>query len=395
MAVVVDAVRTPRGKAKAGGGLSAAAPVDLLGSVLRALVERTGVETARIDDVVIGCATQTGEQGANIAKTAALLAGLGEGVPGATVNRFCASGLDAVNLAAAKVDSGAEHLVVAGGVESVSRVPMFSDDGPLYADPRIARETGFVHMGVAADLVATLERFTQEELNAYGVRTHQRAARAWDEGVFDRSLVLVEGTPLESDEHVRRDVTMESLAGMEPAFSGVGASGMDAIALDRYPQLSEIRHLHHRGNSPSLADGAGAVLVASEEAAREMGLSVRARIVSWANHSVDPVIMLTAGQEAIRKALARAGMGPGDVDRFEFAEAFAALCLKFERDLDVDPERFNANGGTIAMGHAFGATGSILTATLLDEMERSDVSVGVVGISGAAGLGVGTILERV
>lgn len=393
MAVIVDAVRTPRGKAKAGGGLSAAAPLDLLGSVLRALVARTGVEPGSIDDVVIGCATQTGEQGANIAKTAALLCGLGEGVPGVTVNRFCASGLDAVNLAAAKVDAGGEDLVIAGGVESVSRVPMFSDDGPLYADPRIAQETGFVHMGVAADLVATLEGFSRDELDGYGVRTHERAARAWDEGVFDRSLVLVTGTPLERDEHVRRDVTMESLAGMEPAFSGLGA--MDAIALDRYPHLTEIRHVHHRGNSPSLADGAGAILVASDEAAREMGLPVRARIVSWANHSVDPVIMLTAGQEAIRKALTRAGMEPADVDRFEFAEAFAALCLKFERDLGVTPERFNANGGTIAMGHAFGATGSILTATLLDEMERADVSVGVVGISGAAGLGVGTVLERV
>lgn len=393
MAVIVDAVRTPRGKAKVGGGLSAAAPLDLLGSVLRALVARTGVEPGSIDDVVIGCATQTGEQGANIAKTAALLCGLGEGVPGVTVNRFCASGLDAVNLAAAKVDAGGEDLVIAGGVESVSRVPMFSDDGPLYADPRIAQETGFVHMGVAADLVATLEGFSRDELDGYGVRTHERAARAWDEGVFDRSLVLVTGTPLERDEHVRRDVTMESLAGMEPAFSGLGA--MDAIALDRYPHLTEIRHVHHRGNSPSLADGAGAILVASDEAAREMGLPVRARIVSWANHSVDPVIMLTAGQEAIRKALTRAGMEPADVDRFEFAEAFAALCLKFERDLGVTPERFNANGGTIAMGHAFGATGSILTATLLDEMERADVSVGVVGISGAAGLGVGTVLERV
>ena len=394
MAVIVDAVRTPRGKAKPGGGLSDVKPVELLTTVMRSIVERSGIDAELIEDVVIGCATQTGEQGADIARTAALLAGLPEDTPGVTINRFCASGLDAVNMAAAKVDGGQEGLVLAGGVESVSRVPMFSDDGPLYTDPRIGDQIGFVHMGVAADLVATVEGFSQEELDVYGVTTHHRAAAAWREGVFDRSLTLVEGSSLQTDEHVRSDTTLDDLREMEPAFAGVGAGGQDELALRRYPEIGEMKHMHHRGNSPSLADGAGAVLIASDTIAREMALPVRSRIRAFANTGVDPVIMLTAGQKAAQIAIDRAGMKVEDVDRFEFAEAFAALCLKFERDLDIDPERFNPNGGTIAMGHAFGATGSILVATLLDEMERSGSTTGVVAISGAAGMGVATVLER-
>lgn len=394
MAVIVDAVRTPRGKAKAGGGLAHLTPLQLACAVIEAIVERTGVDPATIDDVVLGCATQTGEQGANIARTAALLAGLGDGVPGVTINRFCASGLDAVNLAAAKIDAGVDDIVLAGGVESVSRVPMFSDDGPLYADPAVTAATGFVHMGIAADLVATLEGFSREELDGYGIRSHRRAAEAWAGGVFHPSLVVPNGA-IDRDEHVRPDTTIEQLAAMEPAFADVGAGGMDLVALARHPHLERIEHLHHRGNSPSLADGAGAVLVTSAQRAGDLGLPVRARISSSANRAVDPVVMLTAGQDAVVEALVRAGMAARDVDRFEFAEAFAALCLKLERDLAVAPERFNANGGTIAMGHAFGATGAILMATLLTEMERSDCEVGVVGISGAAGLGVATVIERI
>ena len=398
MAVIVDAVRTPRGKAKPSGGLAGASPLDLLTTVISAIVDRTGVDPSEIGDVVVGCATQTGEQGANIAKTGALLAGLGPETSGMTVNRYCASGLEAVNLAAAKVDAGLEEFVLAGGVESVSRVPMFSDDGPMWSDPVVSEATGFVHMGIAADLVATLEGFERDQLDEYGVATHRRAARAWREDVFSPSLVLVTGEDvgprLETDEHIRPDASIEQLQTMEPAFSEIGAAGMDRVALDHHPRLSGIRHLHHRGNSPSLADGAGAVLIASETRARELGLTSRGRIRSSANRSVDPVIMLTAGQDAAEVAIERAGLAAADVERVEFAEAFAALCLRFMRDTGIGPDRFNVNGGTIAMGHAFGATGAILTATLLDELEHSDTEVGVVAISGAAGLGAATVIER-
>ena len=398
MAVIVDAVRTPRGKAKPTGGLAGAAPLDLLTTVIEAVVDRTAIDPSEIGDVIVGCATQTGEQGANIAKTAALLAGLGPEASGVTVNRYCASGLEAVNIAAAKVDAGFEEVVLAGGVESVSRVPMFSDDGPMWSDPAISEATGFVHMGIAADLVASLEGFDRDELDRYGAGTHQRAARAWRDGVFQPSLVLVtdeNGQPrLETDEHIRPDVEVDQLRSMAPSFTELGAAGMDRFALERYPELGEIRHLHHRGNSPSLADGAGAVLVASESRARDLGLPTRGRIRAAANRSVDPVIMLTAGQEAATAAIESAGLTPSDVDRVEFAEAFAALCLRFMRDMGIGGDRFNVNGGTIAMGHAFGATGAILTATLLDELEHSDTEIGLVGISGAAGLGAATVIER-
>lgn len=398
-AVVVDAVRTPRGKAKPGGGLAGVAPLDLVVHLLRALEIRNGLDSADVDEVLLGCATQTGEQGGNLARTAALMAGWADSVSGATINRFCASGLEAVNLAAAKVETGHARVVVAGGVESVSRVPMFADDGPLYADTRVAGEVGFVHMGIAADLVATLEGFSREELDEYAVESHRRAAAGWAGGRFARALVCVDdpddGRRLTMDEHVRNDTTVERLAAMEPAFADLGASGQDAIALRRHPWLEKIRHVHHRGNSPALADGAGAVLVTSEKRAAELGWRPRARIVATGSHSVDPVVMLTAGQTAVEKAIARAGLAMDDVDRFEFAEAFAALCVKFLRDLGVGPDRFNVNGGTIAMGHAFGATGAILTATLLDEMELSDVETGVVGISGAAGVGAAAVLQRV
>ena len=387
------------GKAKPGGGLSGVAPLKIVTQMLSALQRRGDLDPAVVDDVIIGCATQTGEQGGNIAKTAALEVGWPDSVPGVTINRFCASGLDAVNLAAAKIQAGMADVVVAGGVESVSRVPMYADNGPLYTDPAVAAATGGgVFMGVAADLVATLEGFDREELDAYGVESHQRAAAAWEAGRFDRSLALIEDAaghvPLATDEHVRADASREQAAAMAPAFAEMGAAGQDAMILERFPSLAQVRHFHHRGNSPSLADGGGAVLVMSESRATELGSTPRAAIRSGATSSVDPVIMLTAGQLAVERAVARAGIALDDVDLFEFAEAFAAVCLKFQRDLGVGSERFNVNGGTIAMGHAFGATGAILTATLLDELERRGGRFGVVGISGAAGLGVATVLSR-
>jgi acetyl-CoA C-acetyltransferase len=297
------------------------------------------------------------------------------------------------------VQAGADDLIVAGGVESVSRVPMFSDGAPLWTDADVIRRVGSIHMGVAGDLVATLEGFAREELDAYGVLTQQRAASAWGEGRFARSLVPATDDAgkvvLDHDEHVRTDATIERLAAMEPAFAELGADGQDALALARHPELERIEHLHTRGTSPSLADAAGLVLVGSLEAAERLGLAPRARIVSTAVRSVDPVTMLTAGQLAVEDALARAKLTPDDVDLFEFAEAFAALCLKFRRDLGVGPDRFNVNGGTIAMGHAFGATGAILLATLVDELERREGRYGVVAVSGAAGLGVGAVVERV
>lgn len=398
-AVIVDTVRTPRGKAKPGGGLSAVTPLQMVTQLLQALERRNGFPPGLVDDVILGCATQTGEQGGNLARTAALLAGWGESVPGVTINRFCASGLDAVNLAAAKITAGMADVVVAGGVESVSRVPMYADEGPLYTDPMVAAQTGGgLFMGVAADLVATLEGFEREELDDYGVQSHRRAAAAWAAGRFDRSLVLVEDASgqvtLATDEHVRPGSTAEEAAALEPAFASIGTTGHDAAVFARFPELVEIRHLHHRGNSPSLADGAGAVLVMSEARATDLGLTPRAAVRAAATASVDPIVMLTAGQVAVERAAAAAGIRLADIDLFEFAEAFAAVCLKFQRDLEVGPERFNVNGGTIAMGHAFGATGAILTATLLDEMERRGAGTGVVGISGAAGLGVATVLER-
>lgn len=392
-----DGVRTPRGKASPRGGLAGVTPLEMTRTVLGELVSRSGIDPHQIEDVILGIASQTGPQGGNLAKTAALVAGFPDTVPGVTLNRFCASGIDAINDAVGRIAAGAADVVVAGGVESVSAVPMFSDQGPLWADPEVAAATGFVHMGIAADLVATLEGFDREEVDEYGVDTHHRAARAWKDGRFDRSLVTVpapNGT-LTTDEHIRPDVDLAQAAALEPAFVEIGADGMDAIALDRFPEVSSIRHVHHRGNSPSLADGAGAVIVASEAGIEAAGLTPRARVTSFATVSVDPVIMLTSGQEATLRALDRVGLGPDDVDRFEFAEAFAALCLKFQRDLGVERDRFNPNGGTIAMGHAFGATGAILTVCLLDELERSGTDRGVVAVSGAAGLGVATVVELV
>lgn len=392
-AYILDTVRTPRGKASPKGGLAGVKPIDLLATLYQALQERNGLETAVFSNVILGCVTQTAEQGANLAKISALYAGLGDHIPGLTLNSFCTSGLEATGYAATRVAAGLDDLIIAGGVESVSRVPMFSDNGPWYNDPQVSQGTGFVHMGIAADLVATLERFERPLLDAYGVRSHQRAADAWKNGRFAPSLVPINGFAY--DEHIRPDTTLEKLALLEPAFAQMGADGVDSLLLQRYPSLSHIRHLHHRGNSPALADGAGLVLVGSRKTADKLGLRPRARVRAIASTSVDPVIMLTAGQTAIEKVLKTAELTVADVNLFEFAEAFAALCLKLQHDLTIPDDKLNVNGGTIAMGHAFGATGAILTATLLDELERRDSQTGVVAISGAAGLGAAMVLERV
>ncbi|MFJ2742781.1 acetyl-CoA C-acyltransferase [Streptomyces sp. NPDC087440] len=386
---VLDYVRTPRGKGSPRGALHGTSPVELVVALQHALVER-GLRADAVEDVMIGTASQVDEQGANLARTATLLAGWGHGVPGGTLNRFCASGIDAVAQTAARLKSGdLGRLAVAGGVESTSRVPMFSDRGPLFCDPATVRTIGSVHMGIAADLNATLEGFTREELDAYGLETQHKAAAARAEKRSARSLVPVAG--LDHDELVRPQTTADSLAALEPAFAELGAQGQDALALAAHPEAGTVRHLHTVGTSPALADGAALLVLGTDHAAGPP----RARIVASATASTDPVIMLTAGQTAVERVLAKAGLRPADVDVFQFAEAFAALCLRLRRDLAVGPERLNPGGGTIATGHAFGATGAIMVGECVEELERTGGRYGVASVSGAAGLGVAVLVERI
>lgn len=392
--VLVEAVRTPRGKAKADGGLAGVTPLDLLGAVLRAAVERAGLDGGAIDEVVVGCASQVDGQGSNLARTAVLTAGLPDRVPGLTINRLCSSGLDAIAVGAGLIASGQAEVVLAGGVESVSRVPMFSDRGPLWGDPDVIERIGSVHMGISADLIATEEGFGRDELDAYGERTQRLALQAWASGHHRRSLVVPPGASTDTDEHVRPGVTVERLAGMPPAFADLGAQGQDALALSRIDGPGRIEHLHSRGTSPSLADGAAMTVLAGREAADRLGLRARARVVGSASASCDPVRMLLGGQWAVERLLNRCGVGADDIDVVEFAEAFAALCLKFQRDLGITGDRFNPNGGTIAMGHAFGATGAILATGLIDELEAREGRYGVAAVSGAAGTGTAVLFER-
>ena len=392
--VLLDGVRTPRGKAKADGGLGQVAPLTLVETVLTAALERAGVPAEAVDEVVLGCASQIDGQGGDLARTAVLTAGLPDTVPGMTVNRFCSSGLDAVAVGAGLIASGQADVVLAGGVESVSQVPMFSDRGPLWSDRDVMGRVGAVHMGIAADLVATEEGFERPELDAYGERTQRLAREAWDRGAYDRSLVVPEGATIDRDEHVRDDVRLDALAELPPAFAELGASGQDDLALSHVDGVDEITHLHTRGTSPSVADGAAMTVLASADAARRLGIAPRARIAGTTSAGCDPVRMLLAGQTAVERALDRAGWTSRDLDVVEFAEAFSALCLRFQRDLGVDDDRFNPNGGTIAMGHAFGATGAILLTGLVDELERRDARRGVAAVSGAAGSGAAVLVER-
>jgi len=398
-ALILDYVRTPRGKASAKGSLSDRSATDLLVHLQGALAVRTGLDTGLVGDVVVGCASQVDEQGANIARTSAILAGWGDEVPGVTLNRFCASGIDAVAQTAARLRSGDLDLAVAGGVESVSRVPMFADRGPLWADPATVRTVGSVHMGVAADLNATIEGFRRDDLDRYGVETQDKAAAAWSTGVFSRSVVAVpaseSGPGLAQDELVRPGTRLEGLAALPPAFAQLGAEGQDEIALNAFNGVPAIEHLHTLGTSPQMADAAALLLLGTAESAEAVGIAPRGRVLAAVTTAVNPVVMLTAGQRAVEEVIARAGLRPADIEVFEFAEAFSALCLRFRRDLDAGPERMNPNGGTMAMGHAFGATGAILVGSCLEELERRDGRYGVAAVSGAAGLGVAVLLERI
>ena len=397
-AFVFDAIRTPRGRGKASGSLYEVKPITLLTGVLKELQKRHNLDTSQVDDVVMGCVTPVGEQGSCIAKTAALAAGWDFRASGVQLNRFCASGLEAVNMAAQKVRSGWEDLVVAGGVESMSRVPMGTDGGPWACDPETAFDTAFIPQGISADLIATLEGFSREQVDEFALRSQQRAGAARDSGRFKRSLVPVQDATgvviLDHDEFIRSQTTLEGLGALKTSFDKMGEMGYDAVAIQRYPQVERIKHVHTPGNSSGIVDGAAAVLIGSEEKGKQLGLTPRARIVSVALSGADPTIMLTGPMPAARKALARAKMQIEQIDLFEINEAFAVVPMKFMKEMHVAEEIVNVNGGSIAMGHPLGATGAMLLGTLIDELERRKLRFGLATLCVGGGMGIATIVER-
>jgi acetyl-CoA C-acetyltransferase len=398
-AYLYDHVRTPRGKGKKDGSLHQATPVWLLSTLLRAMQQRLSLDTALVDDVVLGCVTPVGEQGADIARTAVLDADWAQTVAGVTQSRFCASGLESVNLAGAKVASGYEDLVVAGGVESMSRWPMGSDGGAWFMDPRVNQKLGFVPQGVGADLIATLEGWGRDDVDRFALQSHHRAAAARAEGRFARSIVPVHdiaGLPLlAEDETIRPNASLEAMAKLDPSFAMMGQMGFNATALRKYTTVERIDHMHHAGNSSGIVDGAALMLVGSKEGGAKAGLKPRARIRAAAVIGSEPTIMLTGPTPACRKALAKAGMAASDIDLWEINEAFAVVPMKTARDLGVSLDRVNVNGGSIAMGHPLGATGCIILGTLLDELERRDLSTGCATLCVGGGMGIATIIERV
>jgi len=400
-AFVYDHIRTPRGKGKAVGSLHEVKPVDLVVGLLDEIKARNpGLDPHRVDDVVLGVVTPIGDQGGDIAKTAALAAGYPETVAGVQLNRFCASGLEAVNQAAARVRSGFEDLILAGGVESMSRVPMGSDGGAWAMDPATALTTGFVPQGIGADLIATLGGWTRADVDAYAAESHHRAAKAWANGYFADSVVPVKDrnglTVLDHDELIRPDTTPEGLAGLKPSFAQMGKdAGFDDVALEKYHWVPAIDHVHHAGNSSGIVDGAAIVAIGSEQAGTELGLTPRARIVATAVSGADPTIMLTGPAPATRKALAKAGLEVSDIDLFEMNEAFAAVAMRFMQDMGITHEITNVNGGAIAMGHPLGATGAMILGTLVDELQRRDQRRGLATLCIGGGMGIATIVELV
>ena len=397
-ALIFDAIRTPRGKGKADGALHSVKPVTLVAGLLTALAQRSELDTQQVDDIVLGCVTPVGDQGADIAKTAALVADWAISVAGVQVNRFCASGLEAVNLGAMKVRSGFEDLVVVGGVESMSRVPMGSDGGAWVLDPHTNLHSHFTPQGIGADLIATLEGFTREDVDTFALHSQQKAARARADGSFNKSLIAVQDQNgivlLDHDEFIRGDSTLEGLGKLKPSFEMMGQMGFDATALRVYSHVERINHVHTPGNSSGIVDGAALMLIGSEAKGRELGLQPRARIVATAVTSTDPTIMLTGPAPATRKALAKAGLRVEDIDLFEVNEAFASVVLKFIQDMRVDPARVNVNGGSIAMGHPLGATGCAILGTLLDELEARQQRYGLATLCVGGGMGIATIIER-
>jgi len=398
-AYIFDAIRTPRGRGKHSGALHTVRPIDLLAGVLGELRDRHELDTSQIDDVVVGCVTQTGEQGTCIARLAALQAGYDTDVPGVTLNRFCASGLEAINNAAAMVASGFYDVVVAGGVESMSRVEMGADGGAMF-DPSFQWKVGSVPQGISADLIATLRGIGRSDVDHYAAESQRRAAAAVERGAFDQSLVAVRdmnGLPLlEVDEHPRPGTTAESLSALQPSFQMMGEQfGVHALVRKKYPQVDRIDHVHHAGNSSGIVDGAAAVLVGSREAGEKLGLKPRARIRSVGLSGTEPLIMLLGPMPASRKALDKAGMTASDIDLFEVNEAFAVVPMAFMQDMGVSHDQVNVNGGAIAYGHPLGATGAMLLGTLLDELEARDQTVGLATLCVGGGMGIATIIERV
>ncbi|MEV7843530.1 MULTISPECIES: acetyl-CoA C-acetyltransferase [Streptomyces] len=400
-AFVYDAIRTPRGRGKANGALHGTKPIDLVVGLIHEIQGRfPDLDPAAIDDIVLGVVSPLGDQGSDIARIAAIAAGLPDSVAGVQENRFCASGLEAVNLAAAKVRSGWEDLVLAGGVESMSRVPMGSDGGAWAMDPMTSFETGFAPQGIGADLIATIEGFSRRDVDEYAALSQERAAAAWKDGRFARSVVPVRDRNgllvLDHDEHMRPGTTADSLAGLKPSFAAIGdMGGFDAVALQKYHWVEKIDHVHHAGNSSGIVDGAALVAIGSKEVGERYGLTPRARIVSAAVSGSEPTIMLTGPAPATRKALAKAGLTIDDIDLVEINEAFAGVVLRFVKDMGLSLDKVNVNGGAIALGHPLGATGAMILGTVIDELERRDQRFGLVTLCVGGGMGVATIVERI
>lgn len=397
-AYIFDAIRTPRGKGKQGGALYECKPIDLVKSLLDALVVRNNLPTEEVEDLILGCVTPVEDQGANLAKAALLYAGWDHRVAGFQLNRFCASGLEAINLAAGKIRSGWEELIVAGGLESMSRVPMESDRGALLFDPAVISKVGYVPQGISADLIATRESFSREDLDFYALQSQTRAGFAWENNYFKKSIIPILDQNglliLEKDEHLRPGTTLEKLAALRPAFKTAGETGFDFLALETYPEIEKVHHLHTAGNSSGIVDGAALTLIGSAEKGKALGLKPRAIIRAAAVSGSEPTIMLQGTIPAVHKALKLAGMKASDIELWEMNEAFAAPVLKLQKEFNIDQDILNVNGGAIALGHPLGATGAMLLGTLLDEMERRKLTVGLVTLCVGGGMGVATIIER-
>jgi len=398
-AYILDAVRTPRGKGKKDGSLHEVTSLHLATTALRAIRDRNDLDTSLVEDVVMGCVEPVGEQGSDIARIAVLNADYAETTAGVQVNRFCASGLEACNMAAAQVMSGQSPMSIGSGVEAMSRVPMGSSGGAWPADPQAAFKSYFAPQGIGADLIATKYGFSREDVDAYAVESQKRAANAWKNGYFKNSVVPVKDlngvTILDRDEHMRPDATMQSMAALQPSFAMMGEMAFDGVALLRYPEVEKINHVHHAGNASGIVDGAAAVLFGTKEVADANGLKPRAKIRSFTSIGSEPMIMLTGPSAAAERALKRAGMKPSDIDLYELNEAFASVVLRFMQALDVPHDKINVNGGAIAMGHPLGATGAMILGTVLDELERRDLSTGLITLCVGAGMGIATIIERV